>query len=219
MLSLVGSLAVVAAGFLRVVIHFVYKSGLIDECEKIAQGEGIDIRFGIWFHHFKEKLTAPEAQSFCNSAWNKDSLREILFLIFEILFSIFFTMIAFAYYHQVQDPTSAANVQRAPVPAAQGYPEHYNRPYDSDPYAPSYAPYDAAAAAAPSYQAYAPPPGPPPSHMGYGVGMDAGGDHKDTKDRELRDDESDVTKFDDPFADFDTPHLSKQPEAHTTPMH
>lgn len=59
-------------------------------------------RFGIWFHHFKEKLTAPEAQScmyqsqpvtatllslhrsVCNSAWNKDSLREILFLIFEI---------------------------------------------------------------------------------------------------------------------------------------
>ncbi|KAJ3007494.1 hypothetical protein NUW54_g3528 [Trametes sanguinea] len=104
-LSLVGSLAVVAAGFMRVVLHFVFKvrvlaasprarmadlrvtsaqNGLIDECKQIAQGQGIEIRFGIWFHHFKEKLTADEADSFCKSAWNRDSLNEILFLIFEI---------------------------------------------------------------------------------------------------------------------------------------
>ncbi|KAI0634316.1 hypothetical protein C8Q77DRAFT_1217519 [Trametes polyzona] len=214
MLSLVGSLAVVAAGFLRVVIHFAFKSGLIDECKKIATGEGIDIRFGIWFHHFKEKLTPEEAQNFCNSAWNRDSLREILFLIFEIIFSIFFTLIAFAYYQQVLDPTSAANVSRTPAPAAEGYPDHYNRPYDSDPYATPYG-------AAPSYQAYAPPPGPPPPAAGYGVGMgmdmDMGKDSKDAKDR---DDASEVTKFDDPFADFDAPSMpQKQPEAHTAPTH
>ena len=88
-------------------------------------------------------------------------------------------MIAFAYYQQVQDPTSAANVSRAPAPAGDGYPDHYNRPYDADPYATPYAPYDpaAAAGAAPSYQpTYAPPPGPPPaaSDHGYGVGMGAG---------------------------------------------
>ncbi|KAI0357012.1 hypothetical protein OH77DRAFT_1423297 [Trametes cingulata] len=207
-LSLVGSLAVVAAGFLRVVIHFVYKNGLIDECEKIAQGEGIEIRFGIWFHHFKEKLSQADAQSFCNSAWNRDSLNEIIFLIFEIVFSIFFTVIAFAYYQQVLDPTSAANVSRTPAPAATGYPDHYNRPYDADPYAPSYAPYDAAGA----QPRYAPPPGPPPADMGYGVGMGA------PKEREMKDDDSEVTKFDDPFADFDGPSMpKKQPEAHTAP--
>ncbi|KAI0649886.1 hypothetical protein C8Q79DRAFT_900821 [Trametes meyenii] len=210
MLSIVGSLAVVAAGFMRVVIHFVYKNGLIDECKQIAQGQGIEIRFGIWFHHFKEKLTPEEAQNFCSNAWNRDSLSEILWLIFEILFSIFFTMIAFAYYQQVLDPTSAANVSRTPAPAGAGYPDHYNRPYDADPYAPSYAPYDPAGAA-PAYQpAYAPPPGPPPSNVGYG----------DAKERELRDDESERTKFEDPFADFDGPSLpKKQPEAHTDPSH
>ncbi|KAJ8487826.1 hypothetical protein ONZ51_g3920 [Trametes cubensis] len=178
MLSLVGSLAVVAAGFIRVVIHFVFKNGLISECESIAQGEGIEIRFGIWFHHFKEKLNAADAKDFCTSAWNRDSLNEILWLIFEIIVSIFFTMIAFAYYQQVQDPTSAANVSRAPAPAGEGYPDHYNRPYDADPYAP----YDPSTGAAPSYQ---------PTEM-------------------RRDDESEMTKFDDPFADFDEPHLPKK---------
>ncbi|KAI0772913.1 hypothetical protein BD413DRAFT_36956 [Trametes elegans] len=215
LLSVVGSLAVVAAGFLRVIIHFAYKGGLIDECKKIAQGEGIEIRFGIWFHHFKEKLTAAEADSFCNSAWNRDSLREILYLIFEILFSLFFTMIAFAYYQQVLDPTSAANVSRTPAPVAAGYPDHYNRPYDADAYAPPYNP----SGAAPVYQpAYAPPPGPPPADMGYGVGMGAGAEGRDDKkEREMRDDESARTKFDeDPFADFEGATLPKtQPEAHT----
>ncbi|OSD00534.1 hypothetical protein PYCCODRAFT_1446270 [Trametes coccinea BRFM310] len=207
-LSLVGSLAVVAAGFMRVVLHFVFKSGLIDECKKIAQGQGIEIRFGIWFHHFKEKLSADDADSFCNSAWSRDSLNEILFLIFEIVFSIFFTLIAFAYYQQVLDPTSAANVSRAPAPAGDGYPDHYNRPYDSDPYAAApYAPYDAPPTNAPRY---APPPGPPPADVGYGVGMSMEGD-KDRKDVK-GDAESDMTKFDDPFADFDGPSLSKKHE-------
>ncbi|KAI0827344.1 hypothetical protein BC628DRAFT_1369102 [Trametes gibbosa] len=215
MLSLVGSLAVIGAGFLRVIIHFVFKSGLIDECEKIAEGQGVEIRFGIWFHHFKEKLTPAEAQSFCNDAWNRDSVREIIFLIFEIILSIFFTMIAFAYYQQVLDPTSAANVSRAPVPttALDGYPDHYNRPYDSEPY-------DA--------PAYAPPPGPPPpADMGYGVGVGmGGGESRDVKDRDakdgaFRDDAgSETTKFDDPFADFDAASAPvRLPEAHAAPAY
>ena len=178
----------------------------------------------------------------CNNAWNRDSLDEILFLIFEIsayipchppphllpirsctiafhassVIAIFFTVIAFAYYHQVLDPTSAANVSRAPANFASGapgpypYPDHYNRPYDTEAGAYNsnpYAPY-------PSYEQpqpqYAPPPGPPPSHteMGYGVGMGA-------KERSVKEDnESDMTKFEDPFADFDGPSKPKTPPVH-----
>ena len=109
-------------------------------------------------------------------------------------------MIAFAYYHQVLDPTSAANVQRTPAVPLGTNPDHYNRPYDAEYAAPQYAPYPA-----PQYAPqYAPPPGPPPSDMGYGVGMAA-------KSRDVKDDnESDVTKFEDPFADFDGPSKPKQ---------
>ena len=125
-------------------------------------------------------------------------------------------MIAWAYYHQVLDPTSAANVSRAPAnfaPGAPGpypYPDHYNRPYDTEAGAYNNAPY----APYPSYDQpqpqYAPPPGPPPSHteMGYGVGMGA-------KERGVKgDNESDMTKFEDPFADFDGPSKPKTPPVH-----
>lgn len=122
------------------------------------------------------------------------------------VFSIFFTMIAFAYYHQALDPTSAANVQRAPAPALGEHPDHYNRPYDAPPYPPYGAPpYGAPPYGAPPAQPqYAPPPGPPPSDMGYGVGMGIGVGGEPHKERDLKDDAaSETTKFDDPFADFD----------------
>ena len=123
------------------------------------------------------------------------------------VFSIFFTIISWAYYHQVRDPLSAANVQRAPVGAG-AHPDHYNRPYDAEGFAPTYAPYNANAG--PYQPSYAPPPGPPPSDMGYGVGMGA-------KERDMKDNDSEVTKFDDPFADFDGPSKSK--DASTPPPH
>ena len=183
----------------------------------------------------------------CNNAWNRDSLDEILFLIFEIrtsgpfspsyvstrsrcsrmhaVVAIFFTMIAWAYYHQVLDPTSAANVSRTPANPLQGppnqYPDHYNPPYDAE----GGFGYNAPWQQQPAPQ-YAPPPGPPPSHteMGYGVGMGLGSDVKDAKgstttrgERDLGvrgDDESETTKFEDPFADFDGPSKPKSPPLH-----
>ncbi|KAI1792477.1 hypothetical protein LXA43DRAFT_1006809 [Ganoderma leucocontextum] len=222
MLSLVAAVAVVGAAFLRVIIHFVYKDGLISECTQVAQGQGVTFRFGIWGPPVNEHLNAADAATFCNNAWSRDSLDEILFLIFEILCGIFFTMIAFAYYHQVGDPTSAANVSRTPAnplrdPVGQ-YPDHYNRPYDAEDGGYNAAPWQQNAMSPPQY---APPPGPPPRHadMGYGVGVGMGHDGKDAKDGERDlgvkgDNESDMTKFDDPFADFDGPSKPKSPPPH-----
>ncbi|KAM5536781.1 hypothetical protein V8D89_009499 [Ganoderma adspersum] len=233
MLSLVAAVAIVGAAFLRVIIHFVFKNGLISECEQVAQGEGVTFRFGIWGPRVSDRLNAADAATFCNNAWNRDSLDEILFLIFEILAAIFFTMIAFAYYHQVLDPTSAANVSRTPAnpfrgrPADGQYPDHYNPPYDAEAGAYNAAPWQQQNVG--TVPQYAPPPGPPPGHMeggmGYGVGMDMGHEDKDWKssnagakgERDLGvkgDNESDVTRFDDPFADFDGPSKSKTPPPH-----
>ena len=118
-------------------------------------------------------------------------------------------MIAFAYYHQVLYPTSAANFQRTPAVPLGAHPHHYNRPYDAEYAAPQYAPYPA--------PQYAPPPGPPPSDMGYGVGMGANvGGARDLKDADAKDDDG-ASKFDDPFADFDAPSKpagSSHPPAH-----
>ena len=127
------------------------------------------------------------------------------------VFSIFFTVIAWAYYHQVLDPTSAANVSRAPANFASGapgpypYPDHYNRPYDADYSLPQYAPPPgpppggsyAPPPGPPPTGDYAPPPGPPPSDMDYWIGMGTGAANDVKSDS--------ATTFDDPFADFDEP--------------
>lgn len=112
---------------------------------------------------------------------------------------------AFAYYRQMQDPTSVANSFRAPSNlmrgGGNGYPQHYNPPYgNSMP--------DLPYRAGPAPTTYAPPPGPPPfggaSAPGYDLddagkppGYEGGGyfdgkNHDDSKD--------------DPFADFEGKH-------------
>ncbi|KAH9929078.1 uncharacterized protein BXZ73DRAFT_78222 [Epithele typhae] len=195
MMSILAAILTVGASFFRVIIHFIYKNDLISECTDVVQGKGVTFRFGIWGPRVHETLNAAEAQAFCTDAWNKDSFNEIISLIFEIFFSIFFTMITFAYYHQVLDPTSPANVQRGPMVTSGPQPAHWNAPYDPNARydAPPYPPY--------GQPQYAPPPGPPPTEMGYGAGMGVGAD----KDRDMKDhdDASETTKYDDPFADFD----------------
>ena len=72
-LSVVASIAVVAAGFLRVVIHFVFKAStqtvivwhvltvgcqndLINECEQVVQGQGVEF---VSSHHIIPSICDP----------------------------------------------------------------------------------------------------------------------------------------------------------------
>ncbi|KAH9829211.1 uncharacterized protein C8Q71DRAFT_728201 [Rhodofomes roseus] len=125
LLSVGSALAAVAAGFMRVIVHFTLKE------------------YGFWGPTFDTKLSAGQANDYCKGIWSHDSAVEIISLIIEMLLAAFFCMLSFAYYHQLLDPTSAANVTRRPGPAAvpprdfddgagagaQGFPSHYNPPY------------------------------------------------------------------------------------------
>ncbi|KAJ3490613.1 hypothetical protein NLI96_g1300 [Meripilus lineatus] len=202
-LTILASLLVITAGFMRVVTHFVFKNDLISECANVVTGTDIVFRFGIWGTPVHDILDAQEAQNFCQRAWNHDSLSEIVALIIEIVLAAFFVTMAFSYYRQLLDPT----VSRSKAPSSQHqartetFPTHYNPPYLS---------YDAPPGG------FAPPPGPPPQAQrsaappyGYGVGdedtkslppydhdhdgMIFGKDTKDDKDRD----------HDDPFEDFE----------------
>lgn len=98
---------------------------------------------------------------------------------------MFFTSIAFAYFRQVLDPTSPINSSRLPNQArGDGYPTHYNPPYDATAYAP----------------VYLPPPGTPP--------MDDGKppEYKRTSSYASFGADKDA-KGDDPFADYDGPSV------------
>jgi len=199
--SVLSCLLVVAASLMGVVIHFVYKNDLINECVDLATSEDAVFRFG-WFGPSNHgRLTVPEADSFCGDGWNHDSWSTIVSLLIEACLGVLFSAIAFAYYRQSLDPASAANAFRAPSNQMRGgaYPQHYNPPYNSSVPNLGYG-------AGPS--AYAPPPGPPPAFASAGYSSDdlgkppgyEGGDYgskfgagKDMKNESKED----------PFADFE----------------
>lgn len=131
--------------------------------------------------------------SVCNNAWSRDSFSEIAWFIVAAVFGFLFSSIAFAYYRQLLDPTSAANQARAPSAQARAagvYPTHYNPPYAS------------------GGRGYAPPPGPPPPAAASSVYVP---EYDPAKLPDYGEDDATVVDglggFDkkgaDPFADFD----------------
>ncbi|TFY73229.1 hypothetical protein EWM64_g10783, partial [Hericium alpestre] len=113
-LSLVSAVLVIGAAFVRVITHFVLKNDLLSECQDLLTNHTVDFRWGIWGPHESRQLQPDEAASWCKDAWNHDSASEIISLLIEIVAMGLFAAIAWAYYRQTLDPTSAANAARAP---------------------------------------------------------------------------------------------------------
>jgi len=204
MLSILSCITVIAAGLVGVVLHFIFKNDLINECTTLATGVDVDFKFGWFGPAVHDTLSPAEAASFCKNGWDHDSWSTIVSLLIEIILGVLFSMFAFAYYRQSLDPTSAANAMRAPSNQirGQGYPQHYNPPYNASVPNLGYG-------NGPS--AYAPPAGPPPQFEGAGYSVDdlgkppgyEGGDygskfHGSDSDRDLKEDHKE-----DPFADFE----------------
>ncbi|KAI5121937.1 hypothetical protein M0805_000266 [Coniferiporia weirii] len=192
-LSLGAAVIVSAAQLILVIIHFVFKDTLINECIALANGEGIGSRFSI---SSGSTTIQGDVSDFCHSAWSHDSVSEIAWFIVVALMSVLFSSIAFAYYRQLLDPTSVVNTARAPV--AQHAPDHYTPPYAGGAFA-----YAGGAGG------YAPPPGPPPAQSQvYVPQYDAAklpeyerGGYLDTSDdKKMEDLKGGV----DPFADFES---------------
>jgi len=159
-LSLGTAVIVIGTELLRVVIHFVFKQTLIDECTNLVKGDTVTTRFGIWGPTTTTILDDESARSFCSSAWSHDSFSEIAWFIVTAVCSLLFASVAFSYYRQMLDPTSPANASRAPSAQARAamYPEHYSPPYAGDG---GFGAYGRGGAGAVGQ--YAPPPGPPPA--------------------------------------------------------
>jgi len=194
--SVLSVLLVTGGSLIGVVLHFVFKNDLIKECTTISTGDDVDFRFGLWGPSVHDTLTADEAASFCRRGWDHDSWSNIVGLLIEILLGVMFSAIAFAYYRQMQDPTSVANAFRAPSNQMRGgnaYPQHYNPPYNAS--VPNLG-YGTGPAA------YAPPAGPPPQFgAGYSnddLGKPPGYEGGSSFGHDMKDDSKE-----DPFADFE----------------
>ncbi|KAK7442059.1 hypothetical protein VKT23_016334 [Stygiomarasmius scandens] len=202
-LSAATTLIVIGGGIFEIVVHFTMKGDIISICTQSLTGDDfVFYPFGFFGPRRSGTVTASEANDWCNDAWSHDSWADIVGLLILIFLSGLFTATAFAYYHQLLDPTSVANVTRTPQNRmGPGYPQHYAPPYDGSvpPLGYQYGqppqgqpPYGQAPYGQAPYGAYAPPPGPPPGVPGYEAGADGkpayGGDDKEN-----------------PFADFDEP--------------
>ncbi|KAL0949997.1 hypothetical protein HGRIS_010006 [Hohenbuehelia grisea] len=196
LLSAVAALTVFASSLLRVIIHFTEKNDLISECTTLSTGDEIIYRFGLFGPIRSERLSPGQADAWCRRAWDRDSWAEIVSLLITLFLGVMFSIVAFAYYRQMLDPSSPANASRAPSSQVRmEIPTYYNPPYNASVPNLGYNP-------SPQYQPqYAPPAGPPPVHRdetfvpphdskppGY-----TGAGRLDADDKE------------NPFADFDGP--------------
>ncbi|KAG6811444.1 hypothetical protein H0H92_007361 [Tricholoma furcatifolium] len=114
-----------------------FKDTLLNECTSLTTNQEV-VYYNFWGAVSAGNLTPTEAANFL---------------------AFFFTVLAFAYYRQLLDPTSVANSSRAPSNQARlngGFPTHYNPPYDAS--VPNL-PYTYSA-----HPTYGPPAGPPPGH-------------------------------------------------------
>ncbi|KAG9310169.1 hypothetical protein JVU11DRAFT_9792 [Chiua virens] len=173
-LCALSTLMVIGISLMRVITHFVYKA-----CRPVMDALSLLMKC----HSPPSSFRDVTCMLVCNDQWSHDSWAEIIMFIVLTVLGLLFTSMAFAYYRQALDPTSPVNSSRLPSNQVRqdGYPTHYNPPYDSTAYAP----------------VYLPPSGPPPSdgkppEYNRGTYPSYGGD----KDKDAKDD---------PFSDYDSP--------------
>ncbi|KIK68391.1 hypothetical protein GYMLUDRAFT_68254 [Collybiopsis luxurians FD-317 M1] len=199
MLSFVTVLIATGGGLLDVIVHFTMKNDIIGECTNLVTGDDvIYYPFGFFGPISHSVIDRDDANSWCISEWNHDSWADIVELLLLIFISSMFSLFSYAYYRQLLDPTSAANVVRAPIRGPpSGFPSHYNPAYNASvpslgyQYGPGYGQQP--------YGQYAPPPGPPPAMAG-ADGKPPGYTGGPTYGYEVDD-----RAKENPFADFDEP--------------
>ncbi|KAF5325475.1 hypothetical protein D9619_010065 [Psilocybe cf. subviscida] len=157
-LSLLVVLVIAAVGLIRSVIHFTLKSSILDTCTSANTGDTVFFT-SFWGPISGGTLSQQDARDWCNRAYDRDSWSEILGLLTTTGIAAFFASVNFAFFRQVLDPTSPANMLREPGAQRNGaFPTHYNPPYGGGggygaPPNPNYFP------------SYAPPAGPPPGRQ------------------------------------------------------
>ncbi|PFH47603.1 hypothetical protein AMATHDRAFT_151712, partial [Amanita thiersii Skay4041] len=161
--SIISVLVVMAGNLWDVVIHFQLKDEIIKLCSQLLDGDEV-VYFGLFGPTTRHIVSPDEAAQYCRNAWTHDSWSDIVYFVIISFISILFSVIAFSFLHQLRDPTSAANIGRAPSSQAQtnGYSSYYNPPY-SMPYNGPYEGQPRGYQYQTGYAQYAPPPGPPPN--------------------------------------------------------
>jgi len=131
-LSIIALLLTSGAEIVRIVVHFLFKKALIDECTNDVTGDLVSDNFGFFGSHNVHNLSPSEAADYCQSAFDHDTFTDIAWLIVGTLLGLLFVSIAYSYYHQLLDPSSVASRFRTtnsvPLQTFGGGPGPYNPP-------------------------------------------------------------------------------------------
>jgi len=177
------ALIVSAAEILLIVIHFAFKSTLINECTALATNQTITTRLGLWFPPVHTTLDADEASQLCNNAWSHDSFSGIAWFIVSAILSLLFAAVAFGYYRELLDPMATRAPRQPGVNTNDNYPlQNYGQSGIPE---------------VPYSRGYQPPQGPPPD-------LDEDAPYGGAKVPSYTETDAYSHSKDDPFADFDT---------------
>jgi len=133
LLSVVSILAVIAIEILEIVVDFMFKNDLINECiREVTAPDSVEC-FGYWCTD--NRMSQDQGNRYCHHQWTKITLGDFAWLIVAFICSTLFSYMAFAYVHELRSIGRPLNAQRY---ALQDYPGRYGG------------------------NQYPPPPGPPP---------------------------------------------------------
>ncbi|KDQ06443.1 hypothetical protein BOTBODRAFT_39599 [Botryobasidium botryosum FD-172 SS1] len=145
LLTIPAVLTIMTCEMMRIVLHFIFKNSLIDQCTQASTGATYSTG-SFWGGFSRGTLTLRQAQQWCNDSWNRGTFADIAWFIAATIFGWLFSSVAFSYYHQLlQSPSRMApsdQIRMGNFPPPQGPPPGpYNAPaYPPPEHAP---PYDA----------------------------------------------------------------------------
>lgn len=98
-MTLAATLTVMTAEMIRVVIHFKFKSTIIDNCINVVTSTGGECD-GPFCQD--EPLSPKDGTNWCNSRWSRNSFSDIAWFLAASIFACLFTSFAWGYLHQIQ---------------------------------------------------------------------------------------------------------------------
>ncbi|KZT54096.1 hypothetical protein CALCODRAFT_500326 [Calocera cornea HHB12733] len=104
-LSIVGALVLCAGQLFVIIAHFRFQSQIISECETATTNLTVVTGNPFWFGFSERQLSAADAQSFCNSAFSRQSASVIIWFIVAVVASAIFVLMALAWSYQILDPS------------------------------------------------------------------------------------------------------------------
>lgn len=107
MLSFFTVAVIMAAEIIRIVLHFTFKTALINNCFNDIRGGTETVTDGGIFdsHTSTSTISDSEATRLCNNSWSNGTFQDVAWLLVATIVGFVFATFNFAFYRQLVDPS------------------------------------------------------------------------------------------------------------------